>query len=117
MKSLLSLALVLSACSHHADPQTPAQIVASNTVDPTLPSWAPKSCTAYHVAVVKAVGCEELPQPMRTSIKVRYEAANNAWHDLRNAQLETIDQIGLLCAADVTYVQSQSSGRCDTASR
>ncbi len=110
MKTLLALALVLAACSHNSDVKSPSGPTAM--VDPTLPSWAPRSCAAYHVAVVEATDCLEIDQGIRESIKTKYEAANASWRELHDTRQEVIDQISMLCTEDVKYVHAQGEGKC-----
>lgn len=117
MKLAFALVIALAACggksSDSKNPGSPGGTGdADDMVDPTLPSWAPKSCKAYHTAVVKAFECNEIEQATRDDIKNKYEAANTSWHDLQDARQETIDQIQLLCAEDVKYVHSQADGKC-----
>ncbi len=118
MKLAFALVIALAACGgKSSDSKNPASPGATaeaddDMVDPTLPSWAPKSCKAYHTAVVKAYECTEIEQATRDEIKNKYEAANTSWHDLQDAKQETIDQIQLLCVEDVKYVQSQGAGKC-----
>jgi hypothetical protein len=120
MKLLTVLVLALAACGHSDSKKsntTTASTMASDddTVDPTLPSWAPKSCNAYHTAVVKAVDCTELDQGTRDSIKTKYETQNTDWHNLQNAEQAQIDQIGLDCTEGKKTVQAQATGKCVTA--
>ena len=110
MKTFFALALVLAACSHNSDVKSPSG--PTGMVDPTLPSWAPSSCTAYHVAVVEATDCLEIDQGIRESIKTKYEAANTSWHELHDTRQEIIDQISMLCTEDVKYVHEQGAGKC-----
>jgi len=118
MKLSLALVLALAACggkssdSKTTPSPTPGEVAADDMVDPTLPSWAPRSCKAYHTAVVKAYDCTEIAQATRDDIKTKYEAANTSWHDLQDAQQSTIDQINILCTDDVKYVTSQAEGKC-----
>jgi hypothetical protein len=86
-------------------------------VDPTLPSWAPKSCAQYHVAVVKAVDCTEVDEQTRTTIKNKYESQNTAWHDMQNAELSAIDQVRAECEQDMKNVQATTGGKCITAAQ
>ncbi len=119
MKPAFALVLALAACGgKSSDSKTPASPGTGDDtgmVDPTLPSWAPASCKAYHTAVVKAYDCTEVAQATRDDIKNKYEAANKSWHDLQDAQQSTIDQINMLCTEDVKYVQSQAEGKCASA--
>jgi predicted lipoprotein len=116
MKLAFALVLALAACggksSDSKTTPTPGEAAADDMIDPTLPSWAPRSCKAYHTAVVKAYDCTEIAQATRDDIKAKYEAANTSWHDLQDAQQSTIDQINILCTDDVKYVTSQAEGKC-----
>jgi hypothetical protein len=73
MKNLLaSIVLTLAASGCASSSSTPAQHPADNSgeagVDPTVPSWLPKSCIAYHRAVVQAINCEAVDQGTRDEI-------------------------------------------------
>lgn len=118
MKLLTVLVLALAACgSSSKKSNTTTGGTGSDTamVDPTLPSWAPKSCNVYHTEVVKAVDCSELDQATRDSIKAKYETQNTAWHNLQNAEQAQIDQIGTECTEETKAVQAQAAGKCVTA--
>lgn len=122
MKICLALVIALTACSHKSDTKTPASGGGgtaaeddSAMVDPTLPSWAPKSCKSYHTVVVKAVDCTEIDQGTRDSIKSKYETQNTAWHDLQNAPPERITEIGQECQSSHDTVHAQASGKCGIA--
>lgn len=118
MKLAFALVLALAACGGKSSDSTttpsptPGEVAADDMVDPTLPSWAPRSCKAYHTAVVKAYDCTEIEQGTRDEIKTKYEAANTSWHDLQDAQQSTIDQINILCTDSAKYVSSQAAGKC-----
>ncbi len=127
MKICLALVIALTACSHKSDTKTPASGGGgdttamtgdpddSATIDPTLPSWAPKSCNGYHTVVVKAVECTEIDQGTRDAIKSKYEAQNTAWHDLQNAPAERIAEIGKECQTDHNAVHARAGGKCGIA--
>jgi hypothetical protein len=116
MKICLALVIALTACSHKSDTKTPANggggTDDSAMVDPTLPSWAPKTCSSYHTVVVKAVDCPEIDQGTRDSIKAKYETQNTAWHDMQNAPPERITEIGQECKTDHDTVHAQAAGKC-----
>jgi hypothetical protein len=119
MKLFTVLVLALAACGSSSKKSNTTTGAASGTpsddtamVDPTLPSWAPKSCNAYHVVVVKAVDCPELDQARRDSIKNTYETQNTAWHQLQNADQSAIDQIGVDCTEGSQAVEAQAAGKC-----
>ncbi|MBA3461838.1 MAG: hypothetical protein H0T46_17895 [Deltaproteobacteria bacterium] len=115
------LVLALAACGSSKKSNSATTTTVASTgeteevVDPTLPSWAPKSCNAYHTVVVKAVDCAELDQGMRDSIKAKYETQRTAWASLQNAEQAQIDQIGTECTEDTKAVQAQADGKCVTA--
>jgi len=125
MKLASLLVLALAACSHSdskpasTTPSSSANATASadDVVDPTLPSWAPKSCARYHVVVVKTVDCPEIDAETRMTIKNKYEAQNTAWHDMQNAELSAIDQVGAECEQDMKSVQATAGGKCITAAQ
>ena len=118
MKLALALVIALAACggkssdSKTTPSPTPGEAAADDMVDPTLPSWAPKSCKGYHTVVVKAVDCAEMDQASRDQIKGKYEASNTAWHDLQNATQAQIDEIGTSCTTDHNHVHEMAAGKC-----
>ncbi|HEY0251882.1 MAG TPA: hypothetical protein VGC41_10165 [Kofleriaceae bacterium] len=126
MKTLIATALFafVAACSHHdaapAQPTTTGANTEASTatdpdVDPTLPSWAPPSCKAYHTAVVKLAGCTDLAQDLRDKTSAKYDADNKSWHDLSNATQADLDQVKAACAYQAASVKAQMSGHCAAA--
>jgi hypothetical protein len=115
------LVLALAACGSSKKSNSATTTTVASTgetediVDPTLPSWAPKSCNRYHTAVVKAHDCPELDQGTRDSIKAKYETQKTAWANLQNAEQAQIDQIGTECTEGTQAVQAQAAGKCVTA--
>jgi hypothetical protein len=127
MKTLIASLLFASvaACSHHdAEPATPG-MMGSNTneaatatdpeIDPTLPSWAPPSCRAYHTAVVKLAGCTEVAQDIRDKASAKYDADNKAWHDMKNAQQSDLDQVKASCTDQAASLKAQLTAPCAAA--
>ena len=126
MKTLIASLLFASvvACSHHdAEPAAP-MMAGSNTeaatatdpdVDPTMPSWAPPSCKAYHTAVVKLAGCTDLAQDLRDKVSAKYDADNKAWHNLTNAQQSDLDQVKTSCSEQAASVKAQMTPSCAAA--
>lgn len=118
MKLALTLVIALAACggkssdSKTTPSPTPGQMAADDMVDPTLPSWAPKSCKGYHTVVVKAVDCTEIDQASRDQIKSKYEASDTAWHNLQNATQAQIDEIAAACKTDHDHVHDTAAGKC-----
>ena len=121
MKSLIVIsALVFGACSHHSnDPTTPSgsSNTASSTdtdptVDPTLPSWAPRSCTGYHAAVVRLIDCEAVPQATRDAVKAKYEADHAKWQAMQEQPQGAIEEVRQSCASDAMAAREQMNGKC-----
>jgi hypothetical protein len=120
MKTLIAAALFASlafGCSHNAPAtqevaQAPLPPAQAEGVDPTLPSWAPKSCAAYHVAVVKFSHCGEIALDLRDKVAAKYDADNKSWHDIENAQQSDLDQVKLSCGDEQKSVTAQMTGHC-----
>ena len=116
--------LSVTACSHektagttseahseaHSTPDSP-----DPQVDPTLPSWAPKDCIAYHKAVVEAQGCEMIDQATRDGMRAKYEAADQSWRAMKNAEQGDIEKVRVACADDAKSVHEASDGKCSPA--
>ncbi|HET9990072.1 MAG TPA: hypothetical protein VFQ65_16190, partial [Kofleriaceae bacterium] len=83
-----------------------------NAVDPTLPSWAPRSCKAYHTAVVNLTGCTQVAQDVRDRVSAKYAADNKAWHDMQNATQADLDQVKLSCGDEAASVKAQITNDC-----
>ena len=125
MKLFTVLVLALAACGSSSKKSDTTTTTASGSttasaddtamVDPTLPSWAPRSCAQYHVVVVKAVDCPDLDQPARDEIKAKYESQNTAWHNMTNAELADIEQIRVQCGEDMKAVEARAGNKCITA--
>ncbi|MFT3693995.1 MAG: hypothetical protein QM831_12700 [Kofleriaceae bacterium] len=81
-------------------------------VDPTMPSWAPRSCKGYHAAVVVMANCKDVDQAARDAIAQKYDADNKAWHDMTNATQADIDQVGVSCRDSRKSVRDQMAGKC-----
>jgi hypothetical protein len=121
MKMLIACALfAVAACSHDSKPaQEPAQPTATagtpgaeDAVDPTLPSWAPHSCKAYHAAVIHLAGCTQVAQDVRDRVSAKYDADNKAWHDMQNASQTDLDQVKLACGDEAASVKAQLTNDC-----
>ena len=120
MKTLIACVLFsLTACSHDSQVKEPAQPTTTeanaggeNAVDPTLPSWAPRSCKAYHAAVIHLVGCTQVAQDVRDKVSAKYDADNKAWHDMQNASQADLDQVKLACGDEAASVKAQLTNDC-----
>jgi hypothetical protein len=126
MKTLIAAALFASlafGCSHNAPATQEAQPAPMTTtegaqnaqaegVDPTLPSWAPKSCNAYHAAVVKFSHCGDIALDLRDKVAAKYDADTKSWHDMENAQQSDLDQVKVSCGDQQKSVSDQMTGHC-----
>jgi hypothetical protein len=118
MKTLIACVLFVTACSHDSKaPAEPSQrtttaAAGDDAVDPTLPSWAPRSCKAYHAAVVNLTGCTQVAQDVRDRVSAKYDADNKAWHDMQNASQTDLDQVKLSCGDEAASVKAQITNDC-----
>jgi hypothetical protein len=85
------------------------------SVDPTIPSWTPQSCIAYHQAVVEALGCEAISRGTRDDIQLEYGAASQRWKAETDATPQRINAVALACEASATSVHADSAGKCPVA--
>lgn len=118
MKHLsLALGLFLAACGGHSA-SSPSSTVAAETggegqpeVDPTVPSWAPRTCIAYHRAVVQAIDCTAIEQAKRDAIRAKYEADSAAWKTAE-ATPAKVDEVRAACDADTASVRAEIGTSC-----
>ena len=121
--TLATLLFGIVACSHSQPaaqtPGTPGAATEPGTtadadeqIDPTLPSWAPRACSGYHAAVVRALSCDEIAQPARDLIKKTYDARHDGWQALTDAPQGKIDEIGKQCRDDAQSVRTEHAGKC-----
>jgi hypothetical protein len=85
------------------------------SVDPTIPSWAPKSCIAYHKAVVEALECAAIAQGKRDLIQKAFGTASEGWKAETNATPERIEQVRTGCERDTESVHADTEGKCAVA--
>src|SRR3990167_3544595 len=84
------------------------------SVDPTIPSWAPKSCEAYHKAVVQALECNAIDKTKRDQIQQAYGDASLAWKAEKDGTPAKIEQVAAACERSTASVQSDTAGKCIT---
>ena len=121
MKTLIiTSALFFAACSHHSNdattPSGPSTVASGGdsdpSVDPTLPSWAPRSCTGYHAAVVELIDCEAVPQETRDATKAKYDADHVKWQAMQDQPQGAIEEVRQGCADDAKAVREKLNGKC-----
>jgi hypothetical protein len=86
--------------------------VGQPSVDPTMPSWAPKSCLAYHTAVVLALDCVAIDQIKRDEIGRAYGVASKGWKAEQDGTPTKIEQVSLACERSTASVNAASEGKC-----
>jgi hypothetical protein len=105
--------LLRAACSRRArGSPSPCGPDRKDAVDPTLPSWAPHSCKAYHAAVIHLAGCTQVAQDVRDRVAAKYDADNKSWHDMQNATQADLDQVKLACGDEARSVKAQLTNDC-----
>jgi hypothetical protein len=82
------------------------------TVDPTVPSWLPESCIAYHKAVVQAINCEAVEQSKRDEIKQTFDATSVSWKQEPSGEQAQIDEIAASCVTTTESVRADIGERC-----
>ncbi len=122
MKNLLIVfGLVLAACgggSSNSSSKTPKEVVAGETggdgqpeVDPTVPSWAPQTCIAYHRAVVQALDCTAIEQGKRDAIKAKYETDAEGWKTVE-ATPAKVEEVKAYCETTTASVRADIGTTC-----
>jgi hypothetical protein len=116
MKLLIFSCLVVAACSHDAAPAHPTNATAAADtdppVDPTLPSWAPRSCSGYHAAVVNFLACEAVSKETRDVVRTKYDLDQAKWQAMENQPQGAIDGVRQSCSEDWHSVKMQMEGKC-----
>jgi len=119
MKNLI-IVFCLAACGgSKASSNPPANpAVASETggdgqpeVDPTVPSWAPRTCIAYHRAVVQAIDCTAIEQGTRDTIKAKYETDSEGWKTT-DATTAKIEEVKAYCETATASVRNDIGTNC-----
>lgn len=113
MKTLFaSILLVLAACGGSSKSSTPTQRTSESTVDPTVPSWLPPSCIAYHRAVVQAIDCQAVEQSTRDRIKTTFDETSVSWKAEDQANAARVDEIGATCTTATDSVRADIADKC-----
>ena len=114
MKILLaSIVLTFAACGGSSS--TAAQHPGSSgeaRVDPTLPSWLPESCVAYHKAVVQAIDCQAVDQTKRDEIQKKFGEASEGWKAEQNADKAKVDEVAATCTTATASVRADLAEKC-----
>jgi len=116
MKTLLaSILLTLAACggsNSSTAAQSPTGGTGEPSVDPTVPSWLPESCLAYHKAVVQAVDCQAVDQRKRDEIQNTFGATSASWKAEQHTDKAKVDEIGATCTTATESVRADIGAKC-----
>lgn len=114
-KLFASILLMFAACggsNSSTGAQHPAQDTAETTVDPTVPSWLPQSCIAYHKAVVQATNCQAVDQTKRDEIEKTFGTTSASWKAEQNADKAKLEEIGATCTTATESVRADLAAKC-----
>jgi hypothetical protein len=114
------IALVLAAACHGGAPQSPQppepvptaashDDLAQLPADPTLPSWAPRECTAYHAAVVRLAECDAVPEETRNVVKTQYDTDDARWRAMHDRAPEQLEYVRDDCRAAYEDVEARNA--------
>ncbi len=117
---IVLFALVVAAACHHDTQQfpqspDPTPTAATNDdiehmpADPTLPSWAPRECVAYHTAVVQLAECDAVSQESRNVVKTQYDTDDARWKAMHDQPPEQVEYVRDDCRAASESVQSKNA--------
>ena len=109
---IIGMLLVLAACGGSPRSSTTARQEPDPTVDPTVPSWLPQSCIAYHKAVVQAIDCKAVQQSKRDRIKTTFDEASVSWKAEDKIDAARVDEIGATCTTAVDSVRADIADQC-----
>lgn len=85
--------------------------------DPTLPSWAPSACAAYHAAVVRYAECDAVAQASRNVVKTQYDTDDARWKAMRDQRPEQILNVRGDCLEAERAIDNANSCLSPTATR
>lgn len=107
---------MLAACGGSSNSSTGAQRPTGGTgeatVDPTVPSWLPESCIAYHRAVVQAINCQAVDQGKRDQIQKTFDETSATWKAEENADTAKVNEYDATCTATTESVRADIGASC-----
>ncbi len=84
-------------------------------VDPTIPSWSPKSCADYQKAVTQAIACDAMDQGERDQIQTTYDQDSTSWKAEQDATPERISAVETDCTDKTAAIRTALEGKCGPA--
>ncbi|MGE0395790.1 MAG: hypothetical protein AB7T06_03605 [Kofleriaceae bacterium] len=107
-----SILLLLIACGGSSKSSATTQPAGDTEPDPTVPSWLPPSCIAYHKAVVQAIDCQAVEQDTRDRIRTTFDETSVGWKTEDNANEARIDEIAATCSTATDSVRADIADKC-----
>lgn len=113
-KLIVVLFVSLAACggSKAQDTASPVGGPGEPAIDPTLPSWAPASCTAYQKAVFQAINCDAVDKGKRDEIQTAYNTASKSWKAETDADPARVEEINVSCTSSAESVRTAIGDLC-----
>jgi hypothetical protein len=112
-KLIAVVVLSLAACgSKSKAAESPVGGPGEPAIDPTLPSWAPASCTTYQKAVFQAITCEAIDHGKRDEMQQTYNAASTGWKAEQDADAARIAEVDATCTSSADSVKAEIDGKC-----
>jgi len=111
-KLRIALVVALVACGGSKKDTNPVGGPGEPAIDPTLPSWAPASCTTYQKAVFQAINCDAMDKGKRDEIKDSYNAASVNWKQENEADAAKIEEVNASCTSNAETVRVAIGDLC-----
>lgn len=113
MTKLLVLVVALAACGGSSKKDTsPVGGPGEPAIDPTVPSWAPPSCTTYQKAVFQAINCDAMDKGKRDEIQTAYNSASESWKVEKDADATRIEEVNQSCTSSAESVRASIGDLC-----
>ena len=120
IRTIAFIVVALAACSKDKPNTTPTgggDMAATGSgdnpeTDPTMPSWAPPSCTEYNKLVTQIGECNAIDQGERDAVKTQYEARLVEWKALQNTEQAQLDAVKKQCDDAVAELGPKKTAGC-----
>lgn len=113
MIKAFALILAVAACGGSSkDSNSPVGGPGEPAIDPTLPSWAPPSCTTYQKAVFQAINCTAVDQGKRDEIQTAYNRDSESWKAETDANAARVEEVSASCTASSESVRATLGDQC-----
>lgn len=112
MTKIALLVVALAACGGSKKDTSPVGGPGEPAIDPTVPSWAPQSCTTYQKAVFQAINCEAMEQGKRDEIQTAYNSASESWKAETDADAARIEEVNQSCTSSAESVRTAIGDLC-----